>query len=243
MSRLSGFFVTGTDTEVGKTLVSGALILKLRELGKQAFGFKPVVAGTYLGQNGQHLNEDLETLRIASNLGSDQHKEQLSLCPYILDTPAAPHLVAKAKGTRLEIETMLKVYNDLQKEKACVVVEGAGGFLVPVDDQKDLGDFAQQIHLPVILVVGMKLGCINHALLTIEAIRARKLVIAGWIANTLNQEMGLLSDNIETLQSRIDAPFLGLIPKLPTNIQKLSNQPYSLEALKFAAQHIQLPAE
>ena len=235
----SGFFVAGTDTEVGKTLVSGALILKLRELGKQAVGFKPVVAGTYPGQNGHPLNEDLETLRIASNLQTGQ----LSLCPYVLDTPAAPHLVAKANGTHLELETMLKAHKELQQEKDCIVVEGAGGFLVPLNDQKDLGDFAEQIHLPVILVVGMKLGCINHALLTIEAIRARKLVIAGWIANTLDQEMSLLSDNIETLRSRIDAPFLGLIPKLPANIQKLNNQPYSLEALKFAAQHIQLPAE
>ena len=239
MSTLPGFFIVGTDTEVGKTLVSGALILKLRELGKEAVGFKPVVAGTYPGQNGQPLNEDLETLRIASNL----QQGQLSLCPYILDTPAAPHLVAKAKGIRLELETMLKAYKELQKEKDSVVVEGAGGFLVPINDQQDLGDFAQQIQLPVILVVGMKLGCINHALLTIEAILARKLVIAGWIANTLDQEMGLLSENIETLQSRISAPFLGLIPKLPTNIQKLSNQPYSLDALKFAAQHIQLPTE
>ena len=235
----SGFFVTGTDTEVGKTLVSGALILKLRELGKQAVGFKPVVAGTYPGQNGQPLNEDLETLRIASNL----QQGQLGVCPYVLDTPAAPHLVAKKKGMLLELETMLRAYKDLQQEKGCVVVEGAGGFLVPINDQQDLGNFAQQIQLPVILVIGMKLGCINHALLTIEAIRARKLVIAGWIANTLNQEMDLLSGNIETLQSRINAPFLGLIPKLPTNIQKLSNQPYSLEALEFAAQHIQLPAE
>jgi dethiobiotin synthetase len=239
MIVLPGFFVTGTDTEVGKTLVSGALILKLRELGKEAVGFKPVVAGTYQGQNGQPLNEDLETLRITSNL----QQGQLSLCPYVLDTPAAPHLVAKRKGICLELETMLKAYKYLQQQKGCVVVEGAGGFLVPLNDQKDLGDFAQQIQLPVILVVGMKLGCINHALLTIEAILARKLVIAGWIANTLDQEMGLLSENIETLQSRISAPFLGLIPKLPTNIQKLSNQPYSLEALKFAAQHIQLPAE
>ena len=239
MSTLPGFFVTGTDTEVGKTLVSGALILKLRELGKQAVGFKPVVAGTYPGQNGQPLNEDLETLRIASNL----QPGQLSLCPYVLETPAAPHLVAKRKGIRLELETMLKAYNDLQKEKGCVVVEGAGGFLVPLNDQKDLGDFAQEIQLPVILVVGMKLGCINHALLTIEALRARKLVLAGWVANTLDQEMGLLSENIETLQSRMNAPFLGLIPKLPANIAKLSNQPYPLEALQFAAQHIQLPAK
>ena len=239
MSTLPGFFVTGTDTEVGKTLVSCALILKLRELGKEAVGFKPVVAGTYPGQNGQPLNEDLETLRIASNL----QPGQLSLCPYLLETPAAPHLVAKRKGIRLELETMLRAYNDLQKEKGCVVVEGAGGFLVPLNDQKDLGDFAQEIQLPVILVVGMKLGCINHALLTIEALRARKLVLAGWVANTLDQEMGLLSENIETLQSRMNAPFLGLIPKLPANIAKLSNQPYPLEALQFAAQHIQLPAK
>ncbi|QWD64211.1 dethiobiotin synthase [Polynucleobacter sp. MWH-UH2A] len=239
MNTSSGFFITGTDTEVGKTLVSGALILKLRELGKQTVGFKPVVAGTYPASTGQHLNEDLETLRIASNLESDQ----LSLCPYVLDTPAAPHLVAKAKGIRLELETILKTYKDLQKKSGSVVVEGAGGFLVPINDQKDLGDFAQQIQLPVILVVGMKLGCINHALLTTETIRARKLVIAGWIANTLNKEMSLLSENIKTLQERIDAPFLGLIPALPLSIQKLNHQPYSPEALKFAAQHIQLPAE
>ena len=239
MNTSSGFFITGTDTEVGKTLVSGGLILKLRELGKQAVGFKPVVAGTYTGQNDQSLNEDLETLRIASNLGPGQ----ISLCPYVLDSPAAPHLVAKANGISLELETMLKAYQDLQKEQRCVVVEGAGGFLVPINDQKDLGDFAQQIQLPIILVVGMKLGCINHALLTVEAIRARQLVIAGWIANTLDKEMDLLSENIETLQTRIDAPFLGLIPTLPSGIQKLHNQPYSHEALKFAAQHIQLPAQ
>ncbi|QWD62204.1 dethiobiotin synthase [Polynucleobacter sp. MWH-UH25E] len=239
MNTSSGFFITGTDTEVGKTLVSGALILKLRELGKQTVGFKPVVAGTYPVSTGQHLNEDLETLRIASNL----EPGELSLCPYVLDAPAAPHLVAKAQGIRLEIQDMLKAYKDLQKENGCVVVEGAGGFLVPINDQKDLGDFAQQIQLPVILVIGMKLGCINHALLTIEAIRARKLVIAGWIANTLDKEMALLSENIETLRERIDAPFLGLIPRLSTNLQKLSNQPYSLEALEFAAQHIQLPTQ
>ena len=239
MKTSSGFLITGTDTEVGKTLVSGALILKLRELGKETIGFKPVVAGTYQTSDGQHLNEDLETLRIASNLAPSE----LSLCPYVLDTPAAPHLVAKAKGIRLELKTMVKAYKDLQKENGYVVVEGAGGFLVPLNDQEDLGHFAQQIELPIILVVGMKLGCMNHALLTIEAIRARGLDITGWIANTLGQEMHLLSENIETLQSRIDAPFLGLIPTLPSTIQKLHNQPYSREALQFAAQHIQLPTE
>jgi len=237
MNHSSGFFVTGTDTEVGKTLVSGALILKLRAQGKHALGFKPVVAGTYLGPDDKLLNEDLETLRIASNLATDQ----LNLCPYVLDEPAAPHLVARSQGVNLGLAGVLQAFGDLQKQTDFVVVEGAGGFLVPLNEQEDLGDFAQEIHLPVILVVGMKLGCINHALLTIEALKSRQLKIAGWVANTLSQEMHLLNENIETLQSQIDAPFLGTIPPLPSALQKLNNSPYSIRALEFAAQHIQLP--
>jgi dethiobiotin synthetase len=237
MSQLPGFFIAGTDTEVGKTLVSGALILKLREQKVQARGFKPVAAGTYQNFEGQLVNEDLETLRIASNLSP----EEFDLCPYVLHAPAAPHLAAKHEGIHLDLATMHSAYQAIAKESDCVVVEGAGGLLVPIDENSDLGNLAQQIGLPVILVVGMKLGCINHALLTVEAILARKLSIAGWIANTLNEEMSFLSENIQTLQSKIRAPFLGLIPKLPDAAQKTENAPYSLEALEFAAQHIQLP--
>jgi dethiobiotin synthetase len=237
MNKTPGFFITGTDTEVGKTLVSGAIILKLREHGKQVLGFKPVVAGTYHGQNGQLLNEDLETLRVAIGFTSDQ----LSLCPYVLDTPAAPHLVAQSKGIRLELASMLRAYSEIQKQSDYVVVEGAGGFLTPINDQEDLGNFAAQINLPIILVVGMKLGCINHALLTMEAMKLRNLNIGGWIANALSQEMPLLGENIETLQAKIAAPFLGLIPSLPLALRKPDNSPYSIGALEFAAQHIQLP--
>ena len=237
MIKSSGFFVTGTDTEVGKTLVSGALILKLREQGIHTVGFKPVVAGTYQDATGKILNEDVETLRIASNLDSDE----LSLCPYVLDQPAAPHLVAERQGLKLEIDVMLQSFRKIQNQADCVVVEGAGGLLIPLNDQKDLSDFAEEIHLPVILVVGMKLGCINHALLTFEAIKARNLKMAGWIANTLTSEMPLLQENLQTLKTRITAPFLGLIPALPKALQKPDNSPYSLEALTFAAQHIDLP--
>jgi dethiobiotin synthetase len=95
--------------------------------------------------------------------------------------------------------------------------------------------------LPIILVVGMKLGCINHALLTYEAIKARNLNITGWVANTLSTEMPLLQENVQTLKARITAPFLGLIPALPKELQKSDNSPYSIEALTFAAQHIELP--
>lgn len=236
MSLKTGYFVTGTDTEVGKTLVSGALILKLRELGRNAIGFKPVVAGTYQGQNGEYINEDIETLRVASNLPQTQ-----SICPFVLDTPAAPHIVAKANGIELNVNKLLESFTGIQNENDFVVVEGAGGFIVPLNDHESLADFAQKIDLPIIVVVGMKLGCLNHALLTIEAIKTRKMKIAGWVANALAQEMSLLNENIQSLQDRIDAPFLGMIPTLPLALQKQNNSPYSLAALQFAAQHIQLP--
>jgi dethiobiotin synthetase len=233
---MTGFFVTGTDTEVGKTLVSGALILKLREQGKQAIGFKPVVAGTYQSANGELLNEDLETLRIASGLAPGQ----MNLSSYVLDMPVAPHLAAASKGIVLQLGTIMQGLLETQKHSDCLVIEGAGGLLIPLNDHENLGDLVQQISLPVILVVGMKLGCINHALLTQEAIKARGLKIAGWVANSLANEMPLLQENVATLQTKINAPFLGLIPSLPKALQKSHNSPYSIEALSFAAQHMQI---
>lgn len=237
MNPQANFFVTGTDTEVGKTLVSGALILKLKEAGFNAVGFKPVVAGTYLDSSGQKLNEDLETLRIASDLKPGE----VSLCPYILDEAAAPHLVAKEHGQRLDCAVILDAQNELASKFDLLIIEGAGGFLVPLNEDEDLGDLAQAIDAPVILVVGMRLGCINHALLTCEAIQSRQLAIAGWIANTLSEEMPFLEENLQTLKDRIFAPFLGIIPSLPATLRKPENTPYSLDALKFAAQHIKLP--
>ena len=233
----AGFFVTGTDTEVGKTLVSGALILKLKQLGRNVAGFKPVVAGTYQDKDQHLVNEDLETLRLAA----DTRLSGQALCPYILNTPAAPHLVAKAAGIDLDIKVIEAAYQAVATQCDAVVAEGAGGFLVPLNDQTDLSEVAQLIGLPVILVVGMRLGCINHALLTYEAIKMRRLPIAGWVANALKEEMSLLQENLLTLRKRIDAPYLGLIPSLPNDLQKPVNAPYSMEALQFAAQHISLP--
>ncbi|MBU3576773.1 dethiobiotin synthase [Polynucleobacter sp. UK-Kesae-W10] len=235
MNGHTGFFVTGTDTEVGKTLVSGALILKLRAHHQRVLGFKPVVAGTYQDAGGQTLNEDLETLRIASHPSTEVN------CPYILNDPAAPHLVARSAGISLDMGIMIDAFTEAKKQCDAVVVEGAGGLLIPINDHEDLSHFAQQINLPVILVVGMKLGCINHALLTLEALKARRLNVLGWVANALAQEMHLLPENIETLRSRIPIPFLGLIPPLPPELQKQNNSPYSMGALQFAAEHIQLP--
>ena len=237
LNKPSGFFIAGTDTEVGKTLISGALIVKLKEAGLKTIGFKPVVAGTYLSPDGRLLNEDLETLRIASNI----EPGSVELCPYILNTPAAPHLVAKAEGIDLKISVITQALEQLSAKFDWVVVEGAGGLIVPLNEKEDLGGAAKAIGLPVILVVGIRLGCINHALLTYEALKIRHLPVAGWIANVLSEEMPLLQDNIQTLKDRINAPCLGTIPLLPKNLQKQANAPYSLGALQFAAEHIKLP--
>jgi len=237
LKQPAGFFVVGTDTEVGKTLVSAALILKLKEVGIKAVGFKPVVAGTYRSPDGREFNEDLETLRLASGFEHDD----MHLCPYVLSTPAAPQLVAQAQGIELNIAVITKAFHNISEKFDAVVVEGAGGFLVPLNKKEDLGDTVKAIGLPVILVVGMRLGCINHALLTYEALKMRNLQVAGWIANALSEEMSLLQENIQSLKDRIKAPLLGIIPPLPISLQKQVNEPYSLQALEFAAEHIKLP--
>ena len=231
------FFITGTDTEVGKTLVAGAFIMKLKEAGLNTVGFKPVVAGTFQDNNGVVRNEDLDTLRIASGV----NEQPENICPYVLDIPAAPHLVAAANGVELKSDVILLAFEQLAKKYDCVVVEGAGGFLVPLNQTETLGDIAQAMNAPVILVVGMKLGCINHALLTYEAMQARKISVAGWIANTLSEDMSFLQENIRTLQAKIHAPLLGIIPDLPKNLKKQANSAYSIDALRFAAQHMRLP--
>lgn len=237
MSLANGFFITGTDTEVGKTLVAAALILKMRAQGVNALGFKPVVAGTYQDHDGKILNEDLETLRIASQPSSGQ----MDLCPYILDLPIAPHIASEKIGIHLDLKIMMSAYEQIRSQAEAIVVEGAGGFLVPINATENLSDLAQKLNLPIIMVVGMRLGCINHALLTEEALASRKLKVAGWIANTLSSEMPFLEENIQYLQNKMKAPLLGVIPSLPTALQKQINAPYSIEALQFAAQHISIP--
>ena len=232
-SSKRGFFITGTDTEVGKTLIASALILKIKSLlpKQTVMGFKPVVAGTSQLPDGRVVNEDLESLKLASGYLGDAS----DLCPYVLPTPAAPHLVAKSMVVALELSRMLSAYQAVSAKADWTVVEGAGGFLVPINDQQDLGDLAQAVQLPVVLVVGLRLGCINHALLTAEAIERRGLPLAGWVANTLNAEMPYLQENIDTLRARIEAPLLGIVNTLPAECRHQSNHAYPLAAMQFAA--------
>lgn len=231
-SKKVGFFVTGTDTEVGKTLVSGALLLKLSQKYSRVSGYKPVVAGLEEIE-GQVQNEDLMTLSLGSNFKIPPRE----MCPFQLKTPAAPHLVAKQENISLDYEIILESYQALKNKVDGIVVEGVGGFCVPFSNNKNSADFAEDIGLPVILVVGMKLGCINHALLSAQAIRARGLNLAGWVANRLQKPMPLIDENITTLQTLLKTKFLGDIPSLNP---LLAQTPYSIEALEFAAEHIQI---
>ena len=227
----SGFFVTGTDTEVGKTLISGALIIQLKKQHAVVAGFKPVVAGMSL-ISGKWCNEDL--LALSSVMNYKPQEDFLDICPYQLSTPAAPHLVAKESNIHLDYEVMLNVFKKVHEKSDAIVVEGVGGFKVPFHDGKTSADFAQDIGLPVVLVVGMRLGCINHALLTAEAIQSRGLRLAGWVANTIGP-MTLLQENIATLEQLIPAPLLGVIPELPKEFVQV---PYGISAMEKAASYL-----
>ena len=232
-SNNRGFFITGTDTEVGKTLIASALILKMKSLipNQTVMGFKPVVAGISQSSAGLTVNEDLESLKLASGYSGNAS----DLCPYLLPTPAAPHLVAKSMGIKLELATMLSAYEDMRAQTDWIVVEGAGGFLVPINEEQDLGDLAQALQIPVILVVGLRLGCINHALLSVAAIAQRGLRLAGWVANTIDAEMAYLHENIDTLRARIQAPLLGIVKSLPAECRHQTNHAYPLSAMQFTA--------
>ena len=226
-----GFFVTGTDTEVGKTLISGALITQLKQRHAVVAGFKPVVAGMSLIA-GKMCNEDI--LALSSAMNYKPQEDYLDICPYQLSTPAAPHLVAKESHIHLDYEVMLNAFKKVREKSDAIVVEGVGGFKVPFHDGKTSADFAQDMGLPIVLVVGMRLGCINHALLTVEAIQSRGLQLAGWVANTLGP-MTLLQENIETLGHLIPAPLLGVIPELSKDFIQT---PYSISAMEKAASYL-----
>lgn len=198
-----GYFVTGTDTGVGKTTVSCALLRAFAAQGKKAVGMKPVVAGS---ENGRW--HDVEQLIAASNIRAE--REYVN--PYALHPPISPHIAAQQAGIDIDIAGIERAYQALSSQADIVIVEGAGGFLVPLNAQQTGADLARALNLPVILVVGMRLGCLNHALLTAQAIHASGLPFAGWVANCIDPQMRTLQENIATLEQRLESPLLGIIP-------------------------------
>jgi dethiobiotin synthetase len=203
---MSAWFITGSDTGVGKTLIACALLRLCARLGRSAIGMKPVAAG--LDPSGR--NEDVEALCAAASLQAPRQ----SVNPYALRAAVAPHLAAREEGREIRFSPILDAFADLRRRADDVVVEGVGGFRVPLGPDGDSADLAGALALPVILVVGLRLGCINHALLSEEAILARGLKLAGWVANRIDPTMSHVDANIATLRERLSAPLLGSIPHL-----------------------------
>ncbi len=203
-ARAPAWFVTGTDTEVGKTFITCALLLALRDHGIKAIGMKPISAGT----NADGKNEDVEQLLAAA--GVDAPRDLVN--PYLFQPAIAPHIAAAETGRRIEIAHIVAACARLRQMADVVLVEGVGGFCVPLGPHCDTADLVEQLGLPVILVVGMRLGCINHALLSQQAISARGLELAGWVANHIDPEMSRFEENLAALKERLAAPLLGVVP-------------------------------
>ncbi|WIM06671.1 MAG: dethiobiotin synthase [Candidatus Nitricoxidivorans perseverans] len=204
MYRKQAFFIAGTDTGVGKTFVTCALLHLARGRGLAAAGMKPVAAGVDAGGR----NEDVERLIAASSFAAPCELVN----PYGFAAPVAPHLAAADEGRRIDIEVIANASRRLAERADLLLVEGVGGFRVPLGDDLDTADLAVRLGLPVILVVGLRLGCLNHALLTAEAIAARGLPFAGWIANVIDPGMARREENIAALEERLKAPLLGTLP-------------------------------
>ena len=202
-------FITGTDTGVGKTLVSAALLHALARYHPRVVGMKPVAAGTEL-IDGVPANDDVLALRAASNCRVPPELDN----PVLLPDPVSPHIAAARAGVRIDIAHLVACHRALAQWADAVVVEGAGGFQVPLSATETGADLAQALGLPVVLVVGLRMGCLNHALLTAESIRARGLTLAGWVANHVDPAMLAQEDNIDFLQQRLQVPLLASIPYL-----------------------------
>jgi dethiobiotin synthetase len=204
-----GCFVTGTDTEIGKTLIASALLHAFRDRGLTAIGMKPVAAGASRGESGL-INDDVEALVAASSVTADRGLVN----PYLFTDPIAPHIAAADERRTIDPAHILGCYRQLAALADVVVVEGVGGFRVPIGERFDTADLACRLALPVVMVVGMRLGCINHALLTAEAIRSRNLVCVGWVANQVDAHMQRQAENLAALDALLGMPRIGTIEHL-----------------------------
>lgn len=201
------YFISGTDTGVGKTLVSAALLHAFGARGLRTVGMKPVAAGCEW-RDGVAYWDDVEQLRAAANVDA----ESALVNPYRFEAPIAPHIAAAQSGVSIRLEKMTTAFAALRAQADVVIVEGAGGFLMPLNDHQGIADLVDELSLPVILVVGMRLGCINHSLLSALAIQQAGLHLAGWVANRVAPAMVQFDATLEALQQRLDAPLLGVIP-------------------------------
>jgi dethiobiotin synthetase len=203
-------FVTGTDTGVGKTRVAAALCGAFVAAGRRVAAMKPIASGCCSTPDGLR-NEDAVTLQRAMNVRAAYSEVN----PYAFEPAIAPHIAALEAGQVIDFEVLDRNYERLALQSDVTVVEGSGGWLAPVDARRSFADLAAHWQLDVILVVGLRLGCLNHAMLTVEAIERRGLRLAGWVGNAIDAHFLRADANLATLKSLIDAPCLGFIPHSP----------------------------
>ncbi len=205
----SGYFITGTDTECGKTEITLGLMHMLQEKNRSVLGMKPIASGAEITEGGLRNGD---ALRIQQQCSCQVPYELVN--PYAFEPPIAPHLAANMAEQKISFELIKEYHERLIAMTDMVLVEGVGGWRVPLSTDGDLSDLALALKLPVILVVGMKLGCINHALLSADSIKLKGLSLAGWVANIMDPQMLELEANLETLKQGIDAPCLGVVPNM-----------------------------
>lgn len=202
-----GFFITGTDTEVGKSWCTAGIMARLKQQGHSVVGMKPVASGCMETAEGLR-NEDALLIQQQASVGVDYSL----LNPYAFVPPIAPHVAAAQAGVEIELGRIVECFTRLAQQADTCVVEGVGGWQVPLNGQHSVADLAVSLKLPVILVVGLRLGCINHALLSATSIRASGCLLAGWIANTIDPDISAPQQTIDAITKRIDAPLLGVVP-------------------------------
>ena len=207
---INAIFIAGTDTDVGKTVASKAILQALAARGLSTIGYKPVAAGCEQTEEGMRNSDALHLLQAAT-----VKMPYEAINPYPLALPASPHIAAKHEQVTIDTILLSEKLLKLQSHADVVLVEGAGGWRVPISDKESLSSWVQTEQLAVILVVGIKLGCLSHALLTAESIRADGLKIVGWVANRVNPGTEHYADIIQLLENRMDAPKLGEIPYMP----------------------------
>jgi dethiobiotin synthetase len=207
---MKGFFITGTDTGVGKTWMTAALIHGLAAHGYRVAGMKPLACGGHATEAGWR-HEDAEMLMQQASVALPYE----TVNPYLLREPVAPHIAAAQAGVRLSAAALHEACTTLEKQLDYLLIEGVGGWEVPLNDEETMAHFARTLGLPVIMVVGIRLGCLNHALLTGDAIARQKLRLAGWIANIIDPAMRRIHENIAALEARLPGPRLGTTPHLP----------------------------
>ena len=202
-----GFFITGTDTGIGKTQATIALMEEFKKQGYKVAGMKPVASGAEI-KNGGPRNEDAELIQESCSESVDYGL----INPFVFELPVSPHIAAEEEERNISLDEIENCYNQLAFNNDLIFVEGVGGWRVPISDDLSMVDLAKKIHLPVILVVGLKLGCLNHAVLTAEAIKNDGLNLLGWISNGVEEGYQFLDKSIETLKKTIDVTYLGHIP-------------------------------